>query len=73
MKEIAIARHLVCHWFFLEPILSSSVTIEEYYNSTYYVHNPRGMERVRCPCILIYDAVLNPRQIVQTQMPSWAT
>lgn len=69
MTEIAIAWHLVCHWFFLEPILSGSATVEEYYNGTYYAHNPKGAEIVRCPCILIYNAVLNPRHIVQTQVP----
>lgn len=73
MTAIAIARHLVCHWFFLEPILSGSVTMEEYYNGTYYVRNPKGTEIVRCPCFVIYDAMLNSRQIVQTQMTSWAT
>lgn len=35
MTEIAIAWHLVRHWFFLEPIRSSSATREVYSNDTY--------------------------------------
>lgn len=70
MTEIAVAWHLVCHWFFLEPILSGSSTVGEYYNDAYYVQVPKGTRIVRCPCVLIHDVVFNSRQIVWTQMTS---
>lgn len=73
MTEIAIAWHLVRHWFFLEPIRSSFATREVYSNDTYYVHSPKGSGIVRCPYIFIHDAVLTPRQIVQTRMTFWTT
>lgn len=73
MTEIATAWHLVRHWFFLEPIVSSSATREVYCNDTYYVHSPKGTRIVRRPCIFIHDTVLNSRQIIQTRMTFWTT